>query len=149
MSEAAGKEQQVEIAIQRLYTRDLSFESPKAPHVFTSEKSPKIQLDLSTKSRKLDEAVFEVELCVTVTADAEGESIFIAEVEQCGIFKIKGIEGEGLSRILGAYCPGVLFPYVRETIDYLTTKGSFPPLMLAPVNFEALYQQKKREVEKK
>lgn len=144
-SDGQDQEQQVEIGIQRLYTKDISFESPQAPKVFSSQGNPKIQLDLSTKSQKLQDSVFEVELNVTVTAEDEKGTVFIVEVEQAGIFTIKGISGAGLSQVLGAYCPGILFPYVRETIDYLTTKGSFPPLMIAPVNFEALYQQRLQE----
>ena len=138
-------EKQVEIAIQRIYTRDLSFESPRAPQIFGSNVQPQIGLNLSTNHNKLDDNTFEVLLNVTATAEDKEGPIFIAEVEQAGIFSVRGIAGEELGRVLGAYCPGILFPYVREIIDGLTTKGSFPPLMLAPVNFEHLYQQQRQQ----
>ena len=135
----------VEIGIQRLYVKDASFESPQAPKVFTATSNPKIQLNLETKHQKLQDAVYEVSLNVTVTAENDKGPMFIIEVEQAGIFSLSGLSGETLAGVLGAYCPNVLFPYVRETIDALAAKGSFPPLMLAPVNFDALYQQQKQK----
>ena len=137
-----GQQQQVEVGIQRIYIKDLSFESPNAPHIFTKSFNPQIQLDINTTSEKISDHTFEVSLAITATAKSESEVLFIAEVEQCGIFTIKGAMDQSLKQILGSYCPSILFPYIREAIDSLTTKGSFPPLMLAPINFDALYNSR-------
>ncbi len=140
-----SQNQQVEIGIQRIYTKDLSFESPGAPRVFMENVAPQIHLDVNTSSNRLDESVYEVVLTVTASAKSGDKVVFIAEVEQAGVFMIKGASAEARERILAAYCPNILFPYVRETIDSLTIKGSFPPLLLAPINFEALYLNQKSQ----
>ena len=99
-------------------------------------------MDLNTKSDKIDDSGnFEVVLSVTITAKVDDETAFLVEVQQGGIFLISGIEGDDLRRVLGTAAPNILFPYARETIDNLCVKGGFPPIMLAPVNFDALYQQ--------
>src|SRR6056297_26969 len=141
---AAAQEgqQQQQFGIQRIYNKDVSFESPATPDVFRRQWQPKFNVDLNTKSNAVDEeGNFEVVLTITVTAKIEEETIFLVEVQQAGIFLITGFEGEQLRQILGTAAPNVLFPYARENIDSLVVKGGFPPVMLAPVNFEALYQQ--------
>ncbi|MEJ2531666.1 MAG: protein-export chaperone SecB [Halioglobus sp.] len=136
-----GQPQQ-QFALQRIYTKDLSFESPGTPQVFRKQWQPKVNVDLNTKSDKIDEqGSFEVVLTITITAKVEEETAFLVEVQQAGIFLINGFEGENLRRILGTAAPNILFPYARESIDTLCVKGGFPPIMLAPVNFDALYQQ--------
>jgi preprotein translocase subunit SecB len=138
---AAGQAQQ-QFALQRIYTKDLSFESPGTPHVFRQQWQPKMNVDLNTRTEKIDdEGNVEVTLTVTVTAKQEDTPAFLVEVQQAGIFMIRGFEGEDTRRILGTAAPNVLFPYARETIDSLVVRGGFPPLMLAPVNFDVLYQQ--------
>jgi preprotein translocase subunit SecB len=127
--------------MQRVFLKDLSFESPAAPDVFKKEWKPQMGVDLRTKSGALDDSNYEVVLTVTVTAKLDDETAFLAEVQQAGIFFISGIEGEELRRILAVICPNMLFPYARETLDSIVTKGTFPALMLAQMNFEALYQQ--------
>ena len=127
--------------IQRIYTKDVSFEAPNAPHVFQKDWQPEVKLDLDTASTQLADDVYEVVLRVTVTASLGEETAFLCEVQQGGIFSIGGIEGNQMAHCLGAYCPNILFPYARETLDSLVTRGSFPALMLAPVNFDALYAQ--------
>ena len=128
--------------MQRIYTKDISFESPSTPEVFKKQWQPQVAVDLNTKSDKMDEqGNFEVILSITITAKIEEETAFLVEVQQAGIFLITGFEGEDLRRVLGTAAPNILFPYAREGIDTLCVKGGFPPVMLAPVNFDALYQQ--------
>ena len=140
----AGTEEQPQqqFAMQRIYNKDVSFESPSTPNIFKKQWQPQVSVDLNTKSDKVDEqGNFEVVLTITITAKVEEETAFLVEVKQAGIFLVTGFEGENLRRILGTAAPNILFPYARENIDSLCVKGGFPPVMLAPVNFDALYQQ--------
>ncbi|HEY6131715.1 MAG TPA: protein-export chaperone SecB [Halioglobus sp.] len=142
MAEEQAAKQQQQFTVQRVYTKDMSFESPSTPEVFKKQWQPKVTVDLNTKSNAIDqEGNFEVVLSVTVTARIEEQTAFLIEVQQAGIFFIRGIEGEDLRRILGTTAPNILFPYARETIDSVCVKGAFPAIMLAPVNFDAVYQQ--------
>lgn len=134
-------QQEPQFAIQRVYLRDASFESPKSPDIFLKEWKPAINLELNTRQNSLENDVYEVVLTLSATAKVGDEVAFIAEVQQAGIFLIKGLDNENISHMLGAFCPNILFPYARETLDSLVVKGSFPALMLAPVNFDALYAQ--------
>ena len=139
---AQPEQQQQQFVMQRIYTKDLSFEAPGTPGVFKKQWQPKVNVDLNTNSGAIDDAGnFEVVLTITVTAKLEDETAFLIEVQQAGIFFVKGIEGEQLRRVLGTAAPNILFPYARETIDSVCVRGAFPPVMLAPVNFDALYQQ--------
>ena len=134
--------------MQRIYTKDVSFESPDSPEVFLKTWQPKINVDLNTKSNLVDDNDnYEVILSITVTAEIEEKSAFLVEVQQAGIFLAKGLEGDQLRGVLGTVAPTILFPYAREAIDALCIKGGFPPVMLAPVNFEALYQQALKQSE--
>ena len=142
--QAAGTEEQTQqqFAMQRIYNKDLSFESPATPEVFKKQWQPQVNVDLNTKSDKIDDqGNFEVVLTITITAKVEEQTAFLVEVQQAGIFFITGFEGEDLRRILGTAAPNILFPYARECIDTVCVKGGFPAIMLAPVNFDALYQQ--------
>jgi len=131
-----------EFALERIYVKDLSFESPRAPDVFRSAWQPQIQLDINTRTTPHAEERYEVVLTVTVDAKSdEGQSLMIVEVQQAGVFRIRGLPEERLRRVLATHCPGILFPYVRESIDALVVKGGFPPLMLAPVNFDAMFDE--------
>ena len=141
------EQQKPQFAIQRIYTRDVSFESPNAPAIFREEWKPQVKLDLNTRTRSLDEGVYEVLLIVTVEAKLGEQTAFLAEIHQAGIFTLSGFPDETRDQMLGAYCPSVLFPYAREAVDTAVTKGSFPALMLAPVNFDALYLQNKQKNE--
>ncbi|MCE8018594.1 protein-export chaperone SecB [Halomonas sp. MCCC 1A11036] len=149
---AAGQQnkQQLQFAVQRIYVKDISFEAPNSPAVFQQPFKPKVGLDLNTSSAQVGEGLYEVVVKVTaqVSHSESGQTSFLAEIEQAGLFRISGIEGAQLEHTLGAFCPNVLFPYARECIDNLVNRGGFPPLMLAPVNFEAIFaQKKKREAE--
>lgn len=142
-------ENQAQFALQRIYIKDASFEAPNAPASFTKEWKPEIKLDLNSGARKLDEQHFEVSVKVTVTATNAGETAFLVELEQAGLFTMANIPEEQLKPMLGAMCPNILFPYLRESIDSLVVKGGFPALMLAPVNFDALYQQRLQQEQQK
>lgn len=152
MSEQSGNEQPTnpgaQFALQRIFVKDVSFESPKAPDVFRAQWQPKVNLELNTSHKNLEDDLYEVLLQLTVTTrDEKDEVVYLTEVQQAGIFLIKGLEPAALMQTLGAFCPSVLFPYARETIDNLVIKGSFPPLMLAPVNFDAIYEQSRQKRE--
>lgn len=137
MSEQSHEE--MVFQIQRIYTKDISFETPSAPNIFQQEWQPEVKLDLDTSSSELAEHVYEVILRVTVTATVAEETAFLCEVQQAGIFSIDGIEESQMAHCLGAYCPNILFPYARECITSLVSRGTFPQLNLAPVNFDALF----------
>ena len=142
MADEQAAVNQQQFSVQRIYTKDLSFESPATPAVFRKQWQPKVNVDLNTKSSAIDaEGNFEVVLAITITAKIEEETAFLVEVQQAGIFHIKGFDGDDLRRILGTAAPNVLFPYARESIDTLCVKGGFPAIMLSPVNFDAVYQQ--------
>jgi preprotein translocase subunit SecB len=128
-----------QFAIQRIYTKDISFETPNSPAIFQKDWKPEIQLDLDTKSNKLGDDTYEVVLSVTVTATVEGQTAFLAEVQQAGIFTIGNISEAALAHTIGSFCPTTLFPYARESVANLVNRGSFPQFNLAPVNFEALF----------
>ena len=149
-------EQQVEVRVQveRVYLKDLSFESPRAPQVFASEWKPNVNLDINTTANRLSQTHFEVVLTATLSArsqrDGEDFTGLIIEIQQAGVFLIEGADGPALERILAVACPDILFPYVREAVDNVAAKGTFPPFMLAPVDFASLYQQAvmKRDAER-
>ncbi|GAB2188445.1 protein-export chaperone SecB [Sessilibacter sp. MAH1] len=136
-----GSEQKVQFAIQRIYIKDLSFEAPLGAHAFRKQWKPSIHQELNTKSSKIDENLYEVVLTLTITVKIEEETAFLVEVQQGGAFTIAGLEGQHLAHALNTACPQILFPYAREAIDGVVTKGSFPALMLPPVNFDALFAQ--------
>ena len=128
--------------IQRIYMKDSSFESPNTPDVFKTEYKPSVQFNMNTKTNNFQDNFYEVILTMTAEVKSSDDKVFfIAEVQQAGIFNIEGFDEEKLTEVLHITCPNVLYPYGREAIDNLATKGSFPPLMLAPVNFESAYVQ--------
>lgn len=140
--QAAGSQAQQQFALQRIYTKDISLESPAAPAVFKKQWQPQVSVDLGTKSERIDEGGnYEVVLTITITAKVEGETAFLIEVQQAGIFFITGFGADDLRRIVATAAPNILFPYARECIDNLCVKSGFPPVMLAPINFDAMYQQ--------
>ena len=137
-----GEAPQQQFAMQRIYVKDASFESPATPDIFRQNWNPNINVDLNTKSQAADDTGnHEVTLTITVTAKQDDKNAFLVEIQQAGIFFVAGIEGEQLRQILATVAPNILFPYAREAVDNMVIKGGFPPLMLAPVNFDALYQQ--------
>ena len=137
------------LGIERIYLRDLSFESPQAPEVFATEWKPQIEIDVQTSSRRLDGERFEAVLTLTLEAKSTQSTLLVVELQQAGIFRLRGMDEAMRRRLLGVTCPTVLFPYARETIDTLVTKGTFPAFMLAPMNFDPLFAEaeKRREAE--
>jgi preprotein translocase subunit SecB len=130
-----------QFSIQRLYVKDISFETPNSPQIFTKEWKPDVKLDLDNRSNKIEEGVYEVTLSLTVTATVEDQTAFLCEVQQAGIFVIGNMPEAQIAHMLGAFCPNTLFPYARELVSNLVNRGTFPALNLAPVNFDALFAQ--------
>ncbi len=130
---------QPQLALERIYIKDVSFEVPGAK-VFTKEWQPELNINLSSAAEQIDPTHYEVSLKVVVTATNGGETAFIVDVTQAGIFLIENIEQERLPYILGAYCPNILFPFLREAVNDLVNRGSFPQLLLSPINFDAEFE---------
>lgn len=130
-----------ELQIQKLYVKDLSFEAPQSPQSFLQELKPSVEVHLDNRTTRLGENVHEVLLAITVTVKSEETVIYLVEVQQAGVFTIQGVPAEQLGAVLATTCPTILFPYAREVVSDLVTRGGFPPLLLAPVNFEVLYAQ--------
>ncbi len=130
-----------QFAIQKIYIKDVSFESPNSPAMFTQEWQPEVNLDMNTNTQLLNEGVYEVVLSLTATVKNAEQTAFLVEIQQAGIFTINGFAEKDMGHMLGSFCPNVLFPYAREAVSDLVTKGGYPPLILAPVNFDALYAQ--------
>jgi len=138
-NDAVAEKPTPQFAIQRVYTKDVSFETPNSPAIFQKDWKPEVKLDIDTRSAKLADDTYEVVLSLTVTATIENQTAFLAEVQQAGIFTIGNLPDAQLAHTIGAFCPTTLFPYARETVANLVSRGSFPQLNLAPVNFEALF----------
>lgn len=130
-----------QFGIQRIYVKDISFESPQGAAVFGQPWRPSVQQELATTTTALNDDQYEVVLTVTITATSEEKTVFVVEVQQAGIFLIKGFSGEQIEQIGGINCPVVLFPYARQVIDQMLLLGTLPPLILPPVNFEVLFHQ--------
>ena len=144
MSETAVTEEGGEepiFEIKKVYTKDMSLETPNSPQFFTVEWNPDVNVQLHTDANKLDEQFFEVTLTVTVTTKLEERTAYLVEVQQAGIFQLAGIGDDDLGPVLGSMCPGILFPYAREAVSDLITRAGFQPMLLTPVNFDAMYYQ--------
>lgn len=142
--QAEGQAQQ--FAIQKLYLKDVSFESPNVPSVFADgDWQPEVNIQLNSSNKSIGQDAFEVDLKITVTAKQNKKTAFLVELTQSGIFTVAGFEQDNLRGMLGAYCPETLFPFAREAIAELVSKGGFPPMLLAPVNFNALYMQQSQQ----
>ncbi|MBI2786345.1 MAG: protein-export chaperone SecB [Legionella longbeachae] len=139
---------ETQFMIQRIYVKDLSFETPNTPAVFQQKWEPELNLEINTSTKKLEENVFEVVLVVTATVSNQKATAFLVEVKQAGIFTIQGAPGNQLDHLLNSFCPSILFPYAREAITSQVISGSFPQLVLAPINFDALYMQQLAEKQK-
>ncbi len=142
---AAETEQNAQpgFAIEKLYIKDASVEVPNAPQVYTDRTAPQVSVELGNTAQKLDEGVFEVAIKVTVTAKMGDNVAFLVEVVQAGIFAIRNVPEENLELIAAVTCPNILFPYAREAVSDLVTRAGFAPVLLNPINFEALYMQQK------
>ena len=133
--------QQAQFTVEKIYVKDVSFEAPNTPQVFNEQGQPQLSMNLNQKVGRLDGDAFEVILGVTLTCTLNDKTVYLAEVEQAGIFGLSGFDDRTLDMMLGTYCPNVLFPYVRQTISDLITTGGFPPFYMQPINFEALYAE--------
>ena len=130
-----------QLAIQKIYIKDLSFEAPNTPSVFTEQLNPTVDINFSNETKPLGKDLHEVVLSVTVTVSQEKRTVYLVEVKQAGLFAIGGFPVEHLPAILATACPNTLFPYAREVISGIVTKGGFPQILLSPVNFDMLYAQ--------
>ena len=138
----ATTEAQPAFQIEKIYVKDLSFELPGAPQVFLQSENPQLEVQVRNEAQQFADALYEVVVTVTVTARANEKPLFLAEAAQAGIFSLRDIPAADIAPLLGIACPNILYPYVREAISDLVTRGGFPPVLLAPVSFEALYAQR-------
>lgn len=143
---SAATEQQVSgFSIEKIYVKDASLEIPNAPHIFTDRTQPQVSVELGNFAQMLEDGVFEVAIKVTVTSKIEDKTVFLVEVTQAGIFQIRNVPEENLEMIAGITCPNILFPYARETVSDLVVRAGFQPVLLNPINFEALFAQQKQQ----
>ncbi|BBB14623.1 protein-export protein SecB [Candidatus Rickettsiella viridis] len=134
-----------EFTIQRVYVKDLSLECPQSPQVFQEEWQPELNLQFAMNTSTVAETIYELILQITVTATSKEKTLFLIEIKQAGLFTLKGFTEEQIQQVLSITCPTILFPYAREAVSDLVGRAGFPPLYLAPVNFEALYMQQMQE----
>lgn len=130
------------VGVQKIYIKDASIEVPEGPEIFTEEYNPEVNVELNTQIQTLSETSHQITLMVTVTAKQEKRTAYIVEVQQAGVFQIDGFPDDGeRGHVLGAYCPSILFPYVRESVGDMIQRAGFPPFLLQPVNFDLIYAQ--------
>ncbi|HHL31434.1 MAG TPA: protein-export chaperone SecB [Oceanospirillales bacterium] len=135
------------MSLQKIYAKDVSFETPNAPDIFNEPGQPEIKMNLTQKVKKIDDETYEIVLAITVTCMLQEKTAYLAEVHQTGIFSLKNFDEAVLHQTLGSYCPGVLFPYARQTVSDLVMNGGFQPLLLQPVNFDQLYAQQMQQAQ--
>lgn len=145
---AQEQTQQPGFSIEKIYVKDVSLEIPHAPQIFTDRTQPQVSIELSNLAQQVEENVFEVAIKVTVTSKIADKTVFLVEVTQAGIFQVRNVPAENIEMIVGITCPNILFPYLRETVSDLVVRAGFQPVLLNPINFEALFaQQKQQEAE--
>jgi preprotein translocase subunit SecB len=142
MSDAAQNNAPV-FSIEKVYVKDLSLEIPNAPQVFLEREAPQVDIQLHHNSANVEDGVYQTTLTVTVTAKVKDKTMFLVEAAQAGIFVVRNLPAQDLDAVLGIACPNILFPYVREVVSDTVTRAGFPPVVLAPVHFEAIYQQQR------
>ena len=131
--------------IEKIYVKDVSFESPNSPVIFNENVQPDLQLNLNQKVQRLSDTAFEVVLGVTLTCKAGDKTAYVAEVQQAGVFGLAGFDAQTIDALLGTQCPSILFPYVRQLLSDLIQAGGFPPFFLQPINFDGLYAETLRQ----
>ena len=141
------QQQQPSFQIEKIYVKDMSLEIPNAPQVFVQQTQPQLEIQINTEGAQFAEGYFEVSVSATVTAKAGDRTLFLAEAVQAGIFSVRNVPAEELDPLLGIGCPTILFPYLRETISDIITRGGFPPVLLSPVSFEAIYMQRLQQAQ--
>ena len=139
---AAGTEpNSQELVLQNIYIKDSSFEAPAGPNLQVSEWNPQFNLNMNTSASTMNDTVHEVVLTITLEAKIADKVAYLVEVKQGGLFMIRGYSDDDTRRVVGAFCPGVLFPYARQAVSDMILRGGFPPFLLPPVNFDGLFQQ--------
>lgn len=129
-------------SIEKIYVKDISLEIPHAPEIFLERENPSIGIELQSEAGLVEEGLYQVALTVTVTAKIGEKTMFLVEVAQAGIFQVRNVPEEDMDPILSVGCPNILFPYARESVSDLVTRAGFPPVLLSPVNFDVMYQQR-------
>jgi preprotein translocase subunit SecB len=147
MPDEPQSQNQPSFQIEKIYVKDISLEIPNAPQVFVQQSQPQLDVQIHTEGNRFAEGYYEVSVSATVTAKSGERTLFLAEVVQAGIFAVRNVPAEELDPLLGVGCPSILFPYLRETISDLITRGGFPPVLLAPVSFEAAYMQRLQQAQ--
>jgi preprotein translocase subunit SecB len=147
MTEPAQPQNPPSFQIEKIYVKDISLEIPNAPQVFMEQGNPQLEVQVGTEINNFAESFYEVTVSATVTARAGEKTIFLAEAVQAGIFSVRNVPAQELDPLLSIGCPTIVFPYLRETISDLVTRGGFPPVLLSPVSFEALYMQRQQQAE--
>ena len=146
MAEETQAPSEPQFRVQKIYVKDVSFETPNSPQIFMTDWEPEIDFNLGSAAQQIQENTYEVTLKVTVTVTLAQKTAYLIEVSQAGIFGALGFGENELSHLLGSYCPSILFPYAREAVSDLVVKGGFPPMLLAPVNFDGIYAQRLEEL---
>ena len=144
-----GQDNQPQLVLQKIYVKDISFEAPNAPQIFQeidAQEQPQVQLNLAQRAADLGNSMYEVVLSLTLTCTIGQRTAYLAEVEQAGLFGIAGFEDADRAGIIGSYCPNLLFPYARQVISSLVLEGGFPPFLLQPINFDALFAEQQRRM---
>ncbi|MBP8812838.1 MAG: protein-export chaperone SecB [Laribacter sp.] len=139
------QDQQPVFSIEKIYVKDLSLEIPHAPQVFLGREQPEIDMQLGTGAQLLEDGIYEASVTVTITAKLGDQVNFLIEAAQAGIFQIRNLPEAEIDPILGVACPNILFPYLRETVSDVVNRAGFPPVLLAPINFDALYAQQRAQ----
>jgi preprotein translocase subunit SecB len=139
------QDEQPVFGIEKLYIKDLSIEVPHAPEIYLERETPQVEIQLGTAGRGLGDGAYEVVLTVTVTAKLEDKTVFLVEIGQAGIFRIVNVPDEQVEPLIAVACPNILFPYAREAVSDAVTRAGFAPIVLQPVNFEAMYMQRLQE----
>ena len=147
--QANGQAEQPQLVVQKIYVKDVSFEVPNAPQIFqeiNENDQPQVQLNLGQKATDLGNDQYEVVLSLTLTCTVGQRTAYLAEVQQAGLFGVAGFNEMDHAGIIGSYCPNLLFPYARQMISSLVLEGGFPPFLLQPINFDALFAEQQRRM---
>lgn len=136
-----NKTEEKQFSIQKIYTKDMSFETPNSPKIFTEKWEPSVDFNLGTNVTTLENSLYEIAITVTITVKSASTTAYLVEIIQAGIFSLSGFTDQEMGPMVGSFCPNILFPYAREAVSDLVAKGGFPQLLLAPINFDALYAQ--------
>ena len=134
-------------SVERIYVKDLSLENPGSPQSFLIQEAPQVEVSLQTRGEPVGEGLFESVLTVTITAKVGEQTVFLVEVAQAGVFQLRNIPQQEMQPILGIHCPNILFPYARETVANAIIRAGYPPVHLAPINFEVLYAQQLQQMQ--